>query len=455
MTAAGAARAVSSAGVRVLLVPLALLVLLALSPVSPAVAAAGAGDPDLGRQYGLAQIGAPDAWRATKGGGVVVAVVDTGVDAGHEDLSANLLPAYNASRRSTSGTQDDSGHGTHVAGIAAAVLGNGRGGAGVAPASKVLPIKVFDGGPLESTTEIAVAVRYALSKGARVINLSIASLYPDLPVSDLEGPCNDAFVNGALCVIAAGNRGEGSASGFSRGVDAMVVTAHDSRGTHASFASRADTKWALSAPGVAVHSTLPGGAYGMKQGTSMAAPHVAGVAALLFSKGLTAWQVAERLVATAVPTINPGVDGAGRLDAAAAVGVARSSGSAGGAGAPAPVPAQEEASAPAPAASPASAPSGPAASVAGAASTVRDGETSAPPVAGDASPTAGDPPVASGSASAVAPSAGDDGTGGGPGPIRPGPAERRFPAAVVAALLLVVVTINVARCRGTLRRSTS
>lgn len=294
--------------------------------VVAAIAPAGAtgGDPDLRHQRGLHQIGAPHAWSVARGSGVIVAVVDTGVDADHPDLRSKLLPGWNASRRTNAGTQDDRGHGTHVAGTAAAATGNGVGIAGAAPDAMILPVKVLDGTtPADAALEIELAIAYAVDHGARVINLSVTSIAPDLPVSDLEGPCNRAFARGALCVVAAGNRGPGHPSGFRYGVDAVVVSAVDGKGAPAAFSQPADTKWGVAAPGVDVHATVPTsqGSYGSKSGTSMAAPHVSGVAALLFGQGLDAGAVAARLVSTAAT--GSGAGGAPIVDAAAAVGAPR------------------------------------------------------------------------------------------------------------------------------------
>src|SRR5205823_3731445 len=107
---------------------------------------------------------------------------------------------------------------------------------------------------------------------------------------------------GALCVVAAGNKGD-QPSGYSRNVQFLIVTANDEKGDHASFGQHADTQWGLSAPGVGVFSTWPtdSGSYKLEQGTSMAAPHAAGVAALLFAQHLSVGQVVDRMLSTATP----------------------------------------------------------------------------------------------------------------------------------------------------------
>jgi subtilisin family serine protease len=143
-------------------------------------------------------------------------------------------------------------------------------------------------------------------------------------VDNVVNGCEYAYGRGALCVVAAGNdaqSGDDQPSGYERGFNGLVVTAHQRDGRHADFAERADTKWGVSAPGVDVLSTWPGGGYQSDQGTSMAAPHVAGLAALLFQSGMTNQQVAERIVSTAIPTTNAAQSGAGRVNAARAVGL--------------------------------------------------------------------------------------------------------------------------------------
>ena len=294
------------------------------------------------QQYGPVQIGAPDAWSKTTGKGVIVAVVDSGVDVDHADLKSKLVKGRDFGDGDDNADDDSQyvatengrpkpmrGHGTHVAGTIAAVTNNREGVAGVAPDAQIMPLKIAETNDIGNWTQtVPQAIRYAVDNGAKVINLSITSYISPLglvKLDSLEGPCNDAFQRGALCVIASGNAGESRGSGYTRDVNALIVTANDSQGKHAPFGQKADTKWALSAPGVAILSTYPveDGSYKETQGTSMAAPHAAGVAALLFAQGMSAGEVVQRMLDTAIDMGNPSINGAGIVDAAAATGVAR------------------------------------------------------------------------------------------------------------------------------------
>lgn len=285
-------------------------------------------DPLWDRQYGPKQIYGPEAWAKTTGKGVIIAVVDTGVDVDHPDLRDKLIVLPGSDFGDGDDNPDDeAGHGTHVAGTAAAITGNGVGVAGMAPDAKIMPVKIWgeSSTPTDFVLQIPAAIKFAVDNGAKVINLSIAAFGPldavgSSVTGSLETPCQDAFLRGSLCIIAAGNSGD-QPSGYDRNLNAVVVTANDSDGKHAAFGQHADTKWALSAPGVAVMSTLPmeSGKYGELQGTSMATPHVAGVAALLFAQGLGPGEVAQRLVDTADPMADRRVNGAGEVNAARAV----------------------------------------------------------------------------------------------------------------------------------------
>ncbi len=291
-------------------------------------------DPLWQKQYGPVQIGAPTAWQKSMGKSVKVAVVDSGVDVDHPDLRPNLLLndsydfACNDANPDDDSTLIDSegkkvkGHGTHVSGTVAAVANNNIGVAGVAPDVKLMVMKVFGTddscGGLVSLLAISNAINRSVQRGAKVINLSLGTF----AIGDIGGPvqtsCEQAFSRGSLCVVSSGNSGESKPSGYPYDFNGMIVTANDNIGAHASFGQKADTKWGVSAPGVGVLSTWPiddqdHDGYNTIAGTSMAAPHVTGAAALLFGMGLNAQQVAEKLVATAGPPRNSLIEGAGLI----------------------------------------------------------------------------------------------------------------------------------------------
>jgi subtilisin family serine protease len=309
-------------------------------------AAKATADPLWNRQYGPTMIGADNAWQKSTGKGVTVAVVDSGVDVDHPDLKAKLVKGRDFAC-SDDNPDDDStikdsngvavkGHGTHVAGTVGAITNNNTGVAGVAPDVKIMPLKVFasndacqsSGGGVFSTA-ITAAIDYAVDNGAKVINLSLDQRIAGLGgvlIDSIASRCTAAFDRGSLCVVAAGNDGSSQPSGYARSFTGMVVTANDKDGKHAAFGQRADTMWGVSAPGVAILNTWPmddsaHDGYNEIQGTSMAAPHVSGAAALLFATGLSARAVAEKLVNTAGPPRDQVVEGAGLIHVDQALGL--------------------------------------------------------------------------------------------------------------------------------------
>ncbi len=307
---------------------------------TPAPPAGATGDPSYGKQWGLALVGAQTAWSVGTGSGITIAVVDTGVDVGHEDLRAKVLAGKNFVNESGS-AQDDHGHGTHVAGTAAASTGNGVGVAGVAPGASILPVKVLrpdaSGDASGSPDDISAGIKWAADRGAHVINLSLGpnAVIGALFGNGLAGDVNYAWDRGSIVVIAAGNDFLFPASAGD--VPAIVVTAttrHDSLAGYASTVGKS-ARWGMSAPGGAggfneaddILSTYwkprSANSYEFLAGTSMATPHVAGAAAVLRGLGLTPQQTVDRLLATAKDLGSPGRDdtfGSGRLDLACAVG---------------------------------------------------------------------------------------------------------------------------------------
>jgi subtilisin family serine protease len=316
------------------------------------------------RQWGLARIGAPQAWRVTRGGGVRVAVVDTGVDFRHPELRHRLVAirgsdltrntAYRCpweprgGRRSRAIAADDNGHGTHVAGIVVARAGNGIGVAGVAPNARVLPVKVLkkDGSGLDAT--VARGICFAVAHKARVINLSLGEdplqqLLVQGTGAKTAQAVQHAYKKGVAVVLAGGNDSFPLCGFRSVRVQALCVGAVDRNDLKATYSNFGDSQ-ALMAPGGTggglqcrddgdIWSTIwPGSSddcshlgYQPLAGTSMAAPHVAGVAALVitrFPRRSTPAFLYARLRTTADDLGLPGPDalfGAGRLNAARAV----------------------------------------------------------------------------------------------------------------------------------------
>ena len=290
---------------------------MAIAP--PAHAAA---DPLLAQQWGLFAIGADHVWTTTTGQGVIVAVVDSG-SGPHPDLAENLLPG-----RSIIGTVesqdgkdiDASGHGTHVAGIIAAVANNGIGGSGVAPNAKILPIQVLDQAGQGDARDVAAGVRFAADNGARVINLSLGGATESSSLTQAITYAND---KGVLVVAAAGNGGAADKPKWPASLDlTLAVTAVDQANNATSFDQRGDYI-DLSAPGANIVSTAKGD-YVTLSGTSMAAGFVAGAAALLFAAEprVTNAQVRDILLRTATDIGEPGRDvtfGAGLINMVAAL----------------------------------------------------------------------------------------------------------------------------------------
>ena len=320
-------------------------------PGTPAQGAGEANDPVFtqGLQWGVEQIGAPAAWSAGRGAGITIAVIDSGIDLGHEDLADKVVAHTSCigtggdPSRCAGSAQDDNGHGTHVAGIA-----------GVAPEAKLIAVRVLvnecsSSGCTASGTsgDVAAGIRWAVDHGADIVNLSLGG-------GTLQGALGCAFCdaityawsNGVISVIAAGNDSLLPA-GFGD-EPAIVVTAttrDDSRASYSNSTSgllRA-ARWPVAAPGgegetnaadCATGGTPKGvlstywisghqNEYACLAGTSMAAPHVSGALALLRGQGLGAQAAVDRLLGTAKDLGQPGRDsafGMGRIDIASAAG---------------------------------------------------------------------------------------------------------------------------------------
>jgi subtilisin family serine protease len=292
-------------------------------------------DALFGQQWSLQQISAPQAWATSRGAGVTIGIVDTGVAANHPDLAGKVVGFANCigGTCAAGSASDDNGHGTHVSGIAAANTDNGIGIAGVAPAAHLVVAKALDANGSGNTNDINAGIRWVISQGARVVSLSLG---PDvlgslLPFgSGLADGIEYAWSAGAIPVLAAGNSnllGLGLLGGSDyRSLDAIVVGATDRSGGLASYSSPIDAKYGVVAPGGAgtggaaadVLSTVPPDGYATKAGTSMATPHVAGAAAALLAMGLSRDAAVHRILASA-DKVSCGAGCSGRLNLLAAV----------------------------------------------------------------------------------------------------------------------------------------
>lgn len=266
--------------------------------------------------WGITRIGADKIWDKSTGSGIKVAVIDTGVDLLHTDLSANISTGFDFVNNDNS-PMDDNGHGTHVAGIIASVQ-NGLGVIGAANKANIMPIKVLNNQGYGYISDVAKGIYYATDNGARVINLSLGSSTDSLT---LKAAVDYAVKKGVFVAAAAGNDSGKPCSYPAAYPSVVCVVATDSYNKLASFSNIGGE---LSAPGVYNYSTYIGNLYKYMSGTSMATPHVAASAAVVmsFCKECTTSKVKDILHTTAVDLGVVGQDsifGYGLIDLVAAI----------------------------------------------------------------------------------------------------------------------------------------
>ncbi|MGM0846658.1 MAG: S8 family peptidase [Bacillota bacterium] len=255
-----------------------------------------------GYQYGPQNTDTDLAWNVTRGSSSQeIAILDSGVDYNHPDLASKTIRGYDFVDNDYY-PMDLNGHGTHVAGTAAAITNNSRGVAGMAPNTKILAVRVLDANGSGSLNDIADGIRYAADQGAEVINLSLGC---DCNTTTLENAVNYAWNKGSVVIAAAGNDGVSTTFEPASYSNVIAVGAVDSRDRRASFSNYGS--WVdVTAPGVDIASTVPNNGYSYMSGTSMAAPHVAGLAGLLAGQGRSNSQIRTAIEQTADPISGTG-----------------------------------------------------------------------------------------------------------------------------------------------------
>ncbi len=230
-------------------------------------------------QWNLPLIKADKAWDINLGkSSIVVAVVDTGVDLNHQDFKDKLVTGYNVLTDSNQ-PLDDNGHGTHVAGIISASTNNTVGIAGVSWNNKIMPIKAIGAEGTGSSFDIAKGIRWAADHGAQVINMSVGNYHPS---GILQESIRYAYNKGIVLVAASGNDNTSQPSYPAAYPEVISVAAVDQQAQRAEF-SNYGSYIDVAAPGVDIPSTYIYNEYAALSGTSMACPHVAGLAGLILS----------------------------------------------------------------------------------------------------------------------------------------------------------------------------
>jgi len=266
-------------------------------------------------QWNLPAIETQQGWQLSKGSkDVIIAVVDTGVQATHPDLQGKLLTGYNAITNGST-PDDDVGHGTHVAGIIGALVNNSEGVAGISWYNRILPVKALDNSGAGTTYSVAEGIIWAADNGAKVINLSLGN-YADSQF--LHDAIKYAYDRDIVLVSAAGNDNTERPGYPAAYPEVMAVAATNAYGEKASFSNYGDYI-DVTAPGESIASTYPDNQYAALSGTSMASPHVAALAGLVRSLNpeLSNTEVMKLMTDNAIDLGTPGQDkyyGWGQVD---------------------------------------------------------------------------------------------------------------------------------------------
>jgi subtilisin family serine protease len=330
-------------------------VLVCLVLTTGTASAAAPNDPGWSQQWSLQKIHADRAWTKSKGAGVIVAVVDTGIDRSHPDLQGRIVGGIDLIDGGT--PDDEQGHGTFMSGLISATTGNVEGVASVAPLAKIMPVRVLDEKGIGKPAVVAQGIDWAVSHGADVINLSLAqeaiggsgessgNLFAD---NSMDQAIRNAAASGAVVVAAAGNdlkNGGHPTTAYDATTSGVMVVGASTRTDRLAAYSNYGSGLDVLAPGGGSSSSAgscdslgtvstwwnpqtQSSAYGSGCGTSMAVAHVSGIAALLVARGYSNSSAVRRIETTAVDLYAPGKDnqsGYGRVDAAAAVGASTSS----------------------------------------------------------------------------------------------------------------------------------
>jgi subtilisin family serine protease len=272
-------------------------------------------DTYFGVQTDLAPIGVPAAWlRMTGDPGIVVAVLDTGIDASHPEFSGRIVPGYDAltGQADSAGdfgpTNDDEGHGTHVSGTIAAAANNGAGIAGIAPNVSIMPIKVLGADGTGDFGGMVAGMSWAIGHGARIITMSLGGTLEPGEVAGLQRTFDAAYAAGVVVVAASGNDAAAVDQYPCNFVHVICVGSATNDGSAVSTFSTRTAALALVAPGEHIASAIPGNRYDSRTGTSMATPHVTGAVALMRSLDpqISVDQVIADLTQTARPLVAGG-----------------------------------------------------------------------------------------------------------------------------------------------------